>query len=65
MILDKEFWKDIVICLRGATPLLKVLRLVDSDKKPAMRFIYEAIDQEKDQIQKNFNGVKKRYLCLV
>jgi hypothetical protein len=65
MILDKEFWKDIVICLRGATPLMKVLRLADSDQKPAMGFIYEAMDQAKEQIQKNFNGVKKRYLCLV
>jgi len=65
MILDKEFWKDIVICLRGATPLIKVHRLVDSDKKPAMRFIYEAMDEANEQIQKNFNGVKKRYLCLV
>lgn len=45
MILDKKFWKDIVICLKGATPLMKVLRLADSDKKPAMGFIYEAMDQ--------------------
>ena len=65
MILDKKFWKDIVICLRGATPLMKVLRLVDSNQKTAMGFIYEVMDLSKEQIQKNFNGVKKRYLCLV
>ncbi|KAI5398935.1 hypothetical protein KIW84_064347 [Lathyrus oleraceus] len=31
VVLDKYFWKNIVICLRGATPLIKVLRLVYSD----------------------------------
>ncbi|CAK8571066.1 unnamed protein product [Lathyrus sativus] len=31
VILDQKNWKNIVICLRGATPLIKVLRLVDSD----------------------------------
>ena len=65
VVLDKSFWKNIVVCLRGATPLIKVLRLVDSDQKPAMGLIYEAMDQAKEEIQKNFNGVKKRYLCFI
>lgn len=65
MVLDKKNWKNIVICLRGVTPLIKVLRLVDSDKKPAMGLIYEAMDQAKEETQKNFNCVKKRYLCFI
>jgi len=41
-------------------PRIKVLRLADSDQKPAMGFMYEAMDKAKEQIQNNFNGVKKR-----
>jgi hypothetical protein len=61
IVLDKKFWKNIITCLKGASPLIKVLRLVDSDEEPAMGFIYEAMDQAKEKIQVNFNGVKKRY----
>ena len=42
-------------------PLVKVLRLVDGDAKPAMGYIYEAMDRAKEQIQKNFNDVQMRY----
>ena len=43
-VCDKEFWKSIVVCLRASYPLIKVLRLVDSDENPAMGFIYEEMD---------------------
>ena len=46
-------------CLKGAYPLIKVLRLVDSDEKPAMGYIYEAMDNAKEKIQGAFNDVKK------
>jgi hypothetical protein len=60
VVMDKEFWKDVIICLKGAGPLIKVLRLVDSDEVPAMGLIYEAMDQAKEKIQTNFNSVHKR-----
>ncbi|XP_068498554.1 uncharacterized protein [Phaseolus vulgaris] len=62
VVLDQNFWKNVIICLKGALPLIEVLRLVDSDQKPTMGFIYEAMDQAKEKIQKAFNGVKKSYL---
>ncbi|XP_023731398.1 uncharacterized protein LOC111879161 [Lactuca sativa] len=37
------FWPSVVTCLKAAGPLMKVLRLVDSDSKPAMGFIYQAM----------------------
>lgn len=45
-VLDKEFWKNVVFVLKGAFPLMKVLRLVDSDdfEDPPMGKIYEAMD---------------------
>nr|XP_007147875.1 hypothetical protein PHAVU_006G162300g [Phaseolus vulgaris]ESW19869.1 hypothetical protein PHAVU_006G162300g [Phaseolus vulgaris] len=41
-----EFWKNIVICLKGAFPLIQVVRMVDSKEKPAM-----------ERIEKEFSGV--------
>ena len=65
VVLDQNFWKNIIIFLKGALPLIEVLRLVDSDQKPTMSFIYEAMDQAKEKIQKAFNGVKKRYFMYL
>ncbi|XP_059650478.1 uncharacterized protein LOC132296285 [Cornus florida] len=59
---NRNFWINFVSCLRAAIPLVKVLRLVDSDERPAMVFIYEAMDRAKEEIQKNFNNIKK---CIV
>lgn len=42
-------------------PLVKVLRLVDGDAKPAMGYIYEAMDRAKEEIAKNVDHVKRRY----
>ena len=60
-VLDIRFWYYVIICIKIIYFLVKVLWLVDSDKKPAMSFIYEAMDQVKDKIQVNFGFVKKRY----
>uniref|UniRef100_A0A803KPS5 DUF659 domain-containing protein n=1 Tax=Chenopodium quinoa TaxID=63459 RepID=A0A803KPS5_CHEQI len=42
-------------------PLVKVLRIVDSDENPAMGFIYELMAQAKNQIKENFNNVERNY----
>ncbi|KAI5419475.1 hypothetical protein KIW84_043591 [Lathyrus oleraceus] len=36
IILQVSFWEDIVHTLKATGPLVKVLRLVDNEKKPAM-----------------------------
>ena len=61
MVLDNRFWKNVSTCLKATTPLMVVLRLVDTDVKPAMGFIYEEIDYAKEKIRSNFNNIKKRY----
>ncbi|XP_052200522.1 uncharacterized protein LOC127806938 [Diospyros lotus] len=60
-VLDSRFWKNIIHCLKAALPLVKVLRLVDSDEKPAMGFIYVEMDRAKEKIKANFNNVKKNF----
>uniref|UniRef100_A0A2N9ENN1 BED-type domain-containing protein n=1 Tax=Fagus sylvatica TaxID=28930 RepID=A0A2N9ENN1_FAGSY len=51
IVLDSRgFWPYVTSCLRAAAPLIKVLRLVDSDEPPAMGFLYEAMDRAREKI---------------
>ncbi|XP_028801342.1 uncharacterized protein LOC114756562 [Neltuma alba] len=60
---DSRFWSSIKYCLKCVSPLVKVLRLVDGDSKPAMPYIYEAMDRAKEEIADNFE--KKESSSLV
>ncbi|RVW62502.1 hypothetical protein CK203_064010 [Vitis vinifera] len=42
-------------------PLVRVLRLVDGEKKAPMGYIYEAMDRAKDTIVRSFNGNEEKY----
>ncbi|KAL4386785.1 hypothetical protein GQ457_09G024120 [Hibiscus cannabinus] len=53
IVLGKDFWKKATDIIKVYEPLVKVLRLVDSDEKPTMGFIYEAIDRAKRAIKEN------------
>ncbi|KAL0010637.1 hypothetical protein SO802_005745 [Lithocarpus litseifolius] len=57
---DHDFWQLVVKCLKAAMPLLKVLRMIDSDTPP-MGFIYLGMENAKEKIQNNFNNVQKSY----
>ncbi|KAJ1431394.1 Ribonuclease H-like superfamily [Sesbania bispinosa] len=58
-VLMPSFWKNVVFILKVMAPLVKVLRLVDSEKKPAMGYIYEAMDKAKETIMKSFKNESK------
>ncbi|XP_077245531.1 uncharacterized protein LOC143885307 [Tasmannia lanceolata] len=58
---DSTFWPSVYYCLKCTSPLVKVLRLVDSDERPAMGYIYEAMDRAKEAIAKNLGNIKKKY----
>ncbi|XLR66738.1 hypothetical protein S83_017410 [Arachis hypogaea] len=47
--------------LKAVAPLITVLRLVDSDEKPAIGFIFEGMRNAKETIKTNFGCVKKSY----
>ncbi|XP_040956139.1 uncharacterized protein [Gossypium hirsutum] len=53
IVSGKDFWKKANDLIKVYEPLVRVLRLVDSDEKPTMGFIYEAIDRAKRAIQQN------------
>ncbi|CAN1310021.1 hypothetical protein LINPERPRIM_LOCUS27924 [Linum perenne] len=59
--LDSRFWTSVLTCLRAAMPLMKVLRLVDSDELPSMPFLYLDLNQAMEKIKSNFSNIEKRY----
>jgi len=60
-ILMPSFWNDIAYTLKAMGPLVKVMRLVDNERKPAMGYIYEAMDRAKESIQTSFKGKEDSY----
>ncbi|RDX85676.1 hypothetical protein CR513_33104, partial [Mucuna pruriens] len=61
IVLMPSFWNDVVYALKAMGPIVRVLRLVDNEKRPAMSYIYEAMDRAKKAIQKAFNGKEEKY----
>ncbi|CAN1141738.1 hypothetical protein LINPERPRIM_LOCUS25651 [Linum perenne] len=57
--LDSRFWTSVLTCLRAAMPLMKVLRLVDSDELPSMPFLYLELNQAMEKIKSNFSNIEK------
>ncbi|KAE8661030.1 Importin subunit beta-1 [Hibiscus syriacus] len=61
IVLKPTFWSTIVYILKMTGPLVKVLRLVDGEKRPAMGYVYEAMDRAKEAIANSFNNVEDKY----
>lgn len=60
-VLMSSFWNAIVYSLKVSGPLVRVLRLVDGEKKPAMGYIYKAMDQAKEAISLSFKEREDKY----
>ncbi|XP_073120500.1 uncharacterized protein [Henckelia pumila] len=56
-----SFWKFAVFALKVGGPLVKVLRLVDGEKRSPMGYIYEAMDRAKEAIAASFNMNEEKY----
>ena len=50
-----------VNALKSFEPLVTVLRLVDGDEKPAMGYIYDAMERAKNKIMDHFNYRDRDY----
>ncbi|XP_035540232.1 uncharacterized protein LOC108986840 [Juglans regia] len=48
---DKEFWAQCQFIVRVSEPLVRVLRLVDGDEKPAMGYLYDTMERAKENIK--------------
>ena len=55
------FWNTVIFCLKISSPLVRVLRLVDGEKKAPIRYKYEAMTRVKKTIVKSFRGNEEKY----
>ncbi|KAH6837753.1 hAT dimerization domain-containing protein / transposase-like protein [Perilla frutescens var. hirtella] len=60
-ILQDIFWRNVLYALKLVGSLVKVLRMVDGERKPAMGYIYEAMDRAKEAIAKSFSMNEEHY----
>jgi hypothetical protein len=56
LLLNERYWISVGETIQLFEPLVKVLRMVDSDDKAEMGFLYEAIDRAKEQIKKSLGA---------
>jgi hypothetical protein len=55
VVYNDSFWEGVIEVCLVSEPLVKVLRLVDREK-PAMGYLYKAIDRAKEAIQDFYVG---------
>ena len=69
IILDNRFWNECYKIVKIVTPLVKLLRIVDSDEKPSLPYVYEGMYRAKLAIKETFKRDKvskyKKYTKLV
>ncbi|CAN1317768.1 hypothetical protein LINPERPRIM_LOCUS30557 [Linum perenne] len=63
--LNNRFWTSVLTCLRAAIPLMKFLRLFDSDESPLMPFLYLELNQAMEKIKSYFSNIEKRYKLVL
>ncbi|KAL5137394.1 hypothetical protein HKD37_10G027763 [Glycine soja] len=61
VVLMPFFFNSVVYTLKVMAPLVKVLHLVDGERKLAMGYIYAAMDKAKETIIKSFNNNESKY----
>ncbi|XP_061356627.1 uncharacterized protein LOC133301047 [Gastrolobium bilobum] len=59
-VLDSRFWKQCADIVKLTEPLVRVLRIVDSEDKPAMGFLYQTIIKAREEMEKRFQRNKKK-----
>nr|XP_025608049.1 uncharacterized protein LOC112701517 [Arachis hypogaea] len=57
--LDSKFWDQCTDVVKLTEPLVRVLRIVDSEDKAAMGFLYQAFNMAREEMVKRFRRRKK------
>ena len=58
---DYSFWSQCKNTVKVSEPLIRVLCLVDGDEKPAMGYLYEAMDKAKEEIKRRLKNKVSLY----
>ena len=65
IILDNQFWNDCHVIVHIMSPLIRLLRIVDYDEKPAMGYVYDGIYRVIDGIKKKNSRTRRDYGSLM
>ena len=65
IILDNQFWNDCQVIVHIVSPLIRLLRIVDSNEKPAMGYVYDGMYREIDGIKKKNSRIRRDYGSLM
>ncbi|XP_054822674.1 uncharacterized protein LOC129320986 isoform X1 [Prosopis cineraria] len=60
IVLDNKFWNDCKILVEIVKPLIRLLRIVDSDDRPSLGYVYDGMYRARKAIKSTF--LKKKYL---
>lgn len=60
LVRDPSFWNGVKMVLKASVPLLHLLALIHKADKQLMGYIYEAMDQVKEAIRKEFKEKKSQ-----
>ncbi|PKU77311.1 hypothetical protein MA16_Dca016878 [Dendrobium catenatum] len=61
IILDLKFWDNCLIISKILGPLIRMLRIVDSDEKPSLGYLYDVMYRARKTIKVMFRNVKRSY----
>ncbi|KAH6793799.1 hypothetical protein C2S52_004276 [Perilla frutescens var. hirtella] len=64
-VMSLTFWSGVASCLEVFTPLIKVLRIADSDRKPSMGFVYGELVQANEDIKIVEHSIPKNYEPII
>ncbi|KAM3702286.1 hypothetical protein ACB098_04G013000 [Castanea mollissima] len=63
--LDNQFWNNCHVIVHIMSPLIRLLRIVDSNEKSAIGYVYDGMYRVIDRIKKNFKDKKRLWESYV
>ncbi|CAN1334288.1 hypothetical protein LINPERPRIM_LOCUS36346 [Linum perenne] len=63
IVLDLQFWEDCEFMVKLTTPIVRLLRIVDSDNKPALGYVHEGMARVEKVVKAICGNVEARYMC--
>ncbi|XP_054782036.1 uncharacterized protein LOC129289284 [Prosopis cineraria] len=61
IVLDNQFWNNCKIVVEIVKPLVRLLRIVDSDDRPSLGYVYDGMYRAKRAIKNTFRHKKSLY----
>ncbi|XP_073046060.1 uncharacterized protein [Primulina eburnea] len=61
VVLDTRFWSDCTVVVGVAAPLIRMLRIMDTDRRPSIGYVYDRMYRAKKATKNIFKNKKKFY----